>query len=196
MRRKDPLTVNNYFKTPSAWIICRAIRAGLSLNSILRGQPKIIPASSGFGPLSVHSGLPKKHLHTMWLDLIGKNYMQNLRRGRNHLSLFLQLHLRSTVKTLTYNLGSRGHLFPFRTLKICCLFLSFFFSFCFGLFSLKTQQVISGILVTPWYNVKTTFSNCTCSLFQNSGSSALLFTVARVNLDGYNQKLIKDQTTT
>lgn len=65
MRRKDPLTVNNYFKTPSAWIICRAIRAGLSLNSILRGQPKIIPASSGFGPLSVHSGLPKKHLHTM-----------------------------------------------------------------------------------------------------------------------------------
>lgn len=65
MRRKDPLTVNNYLKAPSAWIICRAITAGLSLNSILRGKPNIIPERSGFGPLSVHSGLPKKHLHTL-----------------------------------------------------------------------------------------------------------------------------------
>jgi len=83
MRRKDPLTVNNYLKTPSAWIICRAIRAGLSLHSILREQFNMTPASSGFGPLSVPNvlfGLFKKY--SVRLVLMGKILNVEFQEGK------------------------------------------------------------------------------------------------------------------
>lgn len=68
---KERSAVNNYLKTLSAWIICGAIRAGFSFNSILRWLPNIT-LSSGFAPLSVHFGLFKKKIQKIWLYLIGK----------------------------------------------------------------------------------------------------------------------------
>lgn len=110
---KERFTVNNYLKTLPAWIICGAIRAGLSFNSILGGQPNIIPARSGFGPLCSFWIAQKAFAHSETRP-DRKNLNAESQKGKEQSSQsFTSAPLKKYCKKPHLQLGPKGIIFYF-----------------------------------------------------------------------------------